>query len=247
LVIDPILIDIIYIVVILFAAYVVIHIINYFIKKTSEQFDLELTVTQVLQELVQYSIIIIVVIIILDFLGINITGLVLSLGILGIAVGFAARDTLSNFISGLFVLGTKSFKVGDFIEVSGQMGTVTKMGFRITNMVTIDNKAITIPNSIFSTDPFINYTALDKRRVELEITIPYELDLEDVIKSMEERVSTLNWVLSETKPIVIVKELSDFGVKVTLNVWTNDPWNVTIYRSELALKIRNILKNKKDF
>ena len=131
----------------------------------------------------QYSVITIAVIIILDFLGINITGLVLSLGILGIAVGFAARDILSNFISGLFVLGTKSFKVGDFIEVSGQTGTVTKMGFRITNMVTIDNKAITIPNSIFSTDPFINFTALDKRMVVLKINIPYELNLENILKS----------------------------------------------------------------
>lgn len=246
MVIDPILIDIINVAVILAAAYVIINVINYFIKKTSEQFDLEITVTQVLQEIVQYSIITIAVIIILDFLGINITGLVLSLGILGIAVGFAARDTLSNFISGLFVLGTKSFKVGDFIEVSGQMGTVTKMGFRITNMVTIDNKAIIIPNSIFSTDPFINYTALDKRRVELEITIPYELDLEDVIKSLEKRASTLNWVLNEAKPEVIVKELSDLGIKATLNVWTNDPWNVAIYRSELAIEIRKFLTNKKN-
>ena len=244
--IEPILIDIIIVAVILIAAYVIINVINYFIKKTSEQFDLEITVTQVLQEIILYSIIIIAVIIILDFFGINITGLVLSLGILGIVVGFAARDTLSNFISGLFVLGTKSFKVGDFIEVSGQMGTVTKMGFRITNMVTIDNKAITIPNSIFSTDPLINYTALDKRRVELEITIPYKLDLEDVIKSLEERASTLNWALNETKPKVIVRELSDLGIKATLNVWANDPWNVTIYRSELAIEMRKLLMNKKN-
>ncbi|MGA2676978.1 MAG: mechanosensitive ion channel family protein [Methanobacterium sp.] len=244
--IEPILIDIIIVAVILIAAYVIINVINYFIKKTSEQFDLEITVTQVLQEIILYSIIIIAVIIILDFFGINITGLVLSLGILGIVVGFAARDTLSNFISGLFVLGTKSFKVGDFIEVSGQMGTVTKMGFRITNMVTIDNKAITIPNSIFSTDPLINYTALNKRRVELEITIPYELDLEDVIKSLEQKASMLNWALSETKPKVIVKELSDVGLNVTLNVWTNDPWNVTIYRSELAIEISKLLMHKKN-
>ncbi len=242
--IEPILIDIIIVSIILVAAYVIINIINYFIKKTSEQFDLELTVTQVLQEIVLYSIIVIAAIIILDFFGINITGLVLSLGILGIVVGFAARDTLSNFISGLFVLGTKSFKVGDFIEVSGQMGTVTKMGFRITNMVTIDNKAITIPNSIFSTDPLINYTALDKRIVDLEITIPYELDLEDVIKSLEEKASTQNWALIGTKPKIIVKELTDVGVNVTLNVWTNDPWNVTIYRSELAIKISKLIANK---
>lgn len=239
--INPILIDIITIGVILIAVYVIIKIINYFIKKTSEQFDLEITVTQVLQEIVQYSIIAIAFVIILNFLGINVSGLVLSLGILGIAVGFAARDTLSNFISGLFVLGTKSFKVGDFIEVSGQMGTVTKMGFRITTMVTIDNKVITIPNSVFSADPFINYTALAKRRVDLEISIPFELDLENVIKSMEERASTLDWVLNETKPQIIVKELSDFGIKVTLNVWTNDPWNVVIHRSELAKEVNKLL------
>ncbi len=242
--INPILMDIITVGIILIAAYFTIMIINYFIRKSGEKFDLEITVIQVLQELVIYSIIVIAIIIILNILGINITGLVLSLGIIGIVVGFAARDTLSNFISGLFVLGTKSFKVGDFIGVSGQAGTVIKMGFRITTMTTIDNKVVTIPNSIFSSEPFINYTASDKRIVELEITIPYELDLENVIKSMEEKASTLNWVLNETKPKILVKELSDLGVKVTLNVWTNDPWNVVTHRSELAKEVKKLLTNK---
>jgi small-conductance mechanosensitive channel len=56
----------------------------------------------------------------------------------------------------------------------------------------------------------------------------------------------LNWALSETKPKVIVKELSDVGLNVTLNVWTNDPWNVTIYRSELAIEISKLLMHKKN-
>lgn len=240
---DLILFDIIFAATILLVAYIVIRIINHFIKKAGETFDLDVTVIQVLQELVRYSIIVIIVILILNFFGVNITGLVLSLGILGIAVGFAARDTLSNFISGLFVLGTKSFKVGDFIEISDKMGTVTKMGFRVTTVVTVDNKLITIPNSLFSTDPFVNYMGMDKRRVELDINIPYELDLEKVIRSMELEASQLSWALSDPKPQILVKELGDLGVKVTLNVWANNTGNVVTQRSELALKIREFLNS----
>lgn len=242
--INPDLMDIINIAIILIAAFLIIKIVDYFLKKTGKQLDLEITVIQVLQEIVKYTVIAIAVVMVLNQLEVNVSGLILSLGILGIAVGFAARDTLSNFISGIFVLSDKSFKVGDVIEVSDQIGTVTKMGFRVTTMVTIDNKVVTIPNTFFSTDPYINYTTLDKRRVELPVTIPYELETEDVIKSMEKKASSLNWVLNDPKPEIIITEFSDLGIKASLNVWIDDPWKVNTYRSSLAREIKGLLVYK---
>lgn len=241
---DPLAVDVIKIAIILVASYVAIVLVDFFVKRAGETFDLELTVTQVLQEIVKYSVIALAIVLILNELGINISALVLSLGILGIVVGFAARDTLSNFISGLFVIGTKSFKVGDIIEVSGQIGTVTKMGFRVTNMVDLDNKVITIPNSIFSTDLYTNYTCRDMRRVELPITIPYELDLEDAIESMVEKALSLNWTLDDPKPKVMIKEFSDLGIKASLNVWTDDPWSVISYRSILAREVKKLMVHR---
>ncbi|MDD1764378.1 MAG: mechanosensitive ion channel family protein [Methanobacteriaceae archaeon] len=239
--IDPLLVDLITIAVTLIGAFLIIKILVHFIKKTGAKFDLEITLVQVLEEIVKYTVMALALVIILNELGVNIGGLILSLGILGVAVGFAARDTLSNYISGLFVVGDKSFKVGDIVEINNKKGKIIKMGLRVTNMLTDDNKTITVPNSVFSKNLYLNYTAQDRRRVELDLNIPYELDLETVIKNSKKAASGLTWVLNEPEPKFLVKELSDTGVKATLNVWTDDPWKVINYQSVLAEKIKKVL------
>lgn len=242
--IHPLLVDIIGIAVILILAFVSIRVINYFLEKSEKHLELEETVTQVLEEIFKYTILFIAFVLVLNELGIDVSAFVLSLGIVGIAVGFAARDTLSNFISGLFILGHKSFKVGDIIEVSKHFGTVTQMGFRMTTLITPDNKVINIPNSLFSTDIYLNYTALDKRRVELAVSIPLDIDLDKAIESMEKKISSLSWVLKVPKPNIVVSEIMELGVKATVNVWIDDPWSVLKYRTELARELKEHLVQK---
>jgi len=174
----------------------------------------------------------------------DISAIVLSLGIVGIAVGFAARDTLSNFIAGIFILVDKSFRVGDIIEMSGQSGKVIKLGLRVTTIKTVDNKLITIPNSTFSKNIYINSTAQETRRVGLDVNIPYEMKLEETINSLVETASNCKWALPEPKPNVLIKEMTDTGIKATLNVWVSDPWKVATYRSQLALKVKGLLVNE---
>lgn len=239
--IHPLLVDVIGISIILILAFVSMRIINYFLEKTGKHLDLELTVIQVLEEIFKYTIIFIAFVLVLHELGIDVSAFVLSLGIVGIAVGFAARDTLSNFISGMFILGHKSFKVGDIIEVSNHVGTVTQMGFRMTTLTTQDNKIINIPNSLFSTDIYLNYTAEEKRRVELAVTIPLDIDLDKAIESMEEKISSLNWALKLPEPKIIIQEITELGVKATVNVWIDDPWSVIKYRTELARELKKYL------
>jgi small conductance mechanosensitive channel len=239
--INPLLVKLITIAVTLIGAFLVVKILDHFIKKAGKKFDLEITLIQVLQEIVKYTVIALALVIVLNELGVDIRGLILSLGILGVAVGFAARDTLANYISGLFVVGDKSFKVGDIVEINNKKGKVIKMGLRVTNILTADNKTITVPNSVFSKNLYLNYTAQDRRMVELDLNIPYELDLERVIEDSKKAASGLIWVLNEPQPQVLIKELSDTGVKATLNVWTDDPWKVINYRSLLAEEIKKVL------
>lgn len=236
--------DIIVIAVTIVAAFLIIKWTSYFIKKTGSKWDIDVTLIQVLNEIIKYGIYLIAVLIILAELGINVTAIAVSFGIVGIAVGFAARDTLSNFISGMFILADKNFRVGDIIEVSNQKGKVIKMGFRQTTILTYDQKIITIPNSSFSSNPFINHTAFDTRRVDLNITIPYDMELEETLNSLEDMALKCDWVLKKPKPKVIVRELVDVGVKLTLCVWINDPWRITQYRSVLAKEAKKLLRDK---
>ena len=216
---------------------------DYFLRRIGKKWDVDLTVIQVLQDIINYSIYILAASLILKELGIDITAIAVSLGIVGVAVGFAARDIIANFISGIFILADKSFKVGDTISVSNQKGKVTKVGFRITTITTPDNTVITIPNSSFSTSPYVNYTYMDRRRVDLNVTIPYNLDLEELTKKIEKMVNEYEWVMHDPKPKVLLLELSDVGVKAKITAWTSDPWNVASYRSLMAEELKKIMVN----
>ncbi len=238
---SPILKELIVSLIILIVALVIIKWTSIIIKRTGKKFESDPTLIQVLNEIIKYTIYALAVTIILNEIGINITAIAVSLGIVGIAVGFAARDTLSNFISGLFVLGDKSFKVGDIIEISDKKGKVIIMGFRVTKLITPDNNIITIPNSNFSANVHINHTLLEEKMVTLDITIPYTLDIENIVKKIGELTSSFKWALNEPKANVIINELSDIGVKATLNFWVDDPWKVSEYRSTIAKKIGPLL------
>ncbi|MCK9151221.1 mechanosensitive ion channel family protein [Methanobacterium alcaliphilum] len=222
-------------------AIIIIKWANYFIKKMGQRWEIDLTVIQVLNDLVKYGIYIIALVISLKELGIDITAIALSLGIVGVAVGFAARDTLSNFISGMFILADKSFKVGDTIEISNQKGKVTKVGFRTTTLTTPDNSVITVPNSTFSKNPYLNYTYMDRRRVDLRVNIPYDFELEELTEKIETLVNNFDWVRKEPKPKILILELKDVGVQAKITAWTDDPWEVAQYKTLMAEKIKKIL------
>ncbi|HEX3014460.1 MAG TPA: mechanosensitive ion channel family protein [Methanobacterium sp.] len=236
--------DIIAIGVTLIAAFLIVKLTSRFLKNSQVKWDLDVTMIQVLNEIVKYTIYIIAAAVILGIFGINLTAIAVSLGVVSIVVGFAARDTLSNFIAGMFIFLDKSFRVGDIVEVSNQKGKVVKMGFRLTTILTYDKKIITIPNMLFSTNPYINHTASDTRRVDLDITIPYTMNLEEASKSLEDMAAGRDWILKKPKPKVIVRELVDVGVKLTLCVWINDPWKVTEYRSALGKEAKKLLRDK---
>ena len=238
---NPLLKDIIVTIIILIASLLIIKWTSIFINNTGKKFEFDATLIQVINELIKYTVYALAVTLILNELGINITAIAVSLGIVGIAVGFAARDTISNFISGLFVLGDKSFKVGDIIEISDQKGKVTIMGFRVTKLVTPDNNIITIPNSNFSKNVFTNHTLLEGKRVDLDVNIPYNVKVEDISESFKELTSGFKWALDVPKANVIINELSDTGIKATLSVWVDDPWKVVEYRSIIAKKIGPLL------
>ncbi len=241
---NPILKDLIVTAVTLIAAFLIIEWTSYFLKRVGKQWKVDLTLIQVLNELIKYTVIALALTIVLNEIGINISGIVLSLGIVGIAVGFAARDTLSNFIAGFFILADKGFRVGDIIEISNQQGRVLKMGFRITTLKTADNKIINIPNSSFSKDLYINHTAVESRRVDLDIIIPYELDLDNITKSLKDAASGLKGVLAKPQPTIQIEELSDVGVKATLSLWIDNPWKIGDYRTSLAKEVKGILVDK---
>ncbi|BAW30826.1 MAG TPA: mechanosensitive ion channel family protein [Methanothermobacter sp.] len=215
--------------------------ISHILHKSAEKWDLDLTVIQVLNDIIKYTLYILALAITLKWFGIDLTGLILSIGIVGVAVGFAARDTLANFISGLFILADKSFKVGDIIEISNQKGAVIKMGFRTTTICTSDNKIITIPNSSFSKNPYVNYTASNKRRIDLKINIPLKVDIKEFKEKTKEIIMGIDGILPKPEPNLIILEITDTGIIAKVTAWTDKTDKVVHYRSIIAKKVKNLL------
>jgi small conductance mechanosensitive channel len=232
------------IIILIIITIIIIKILTFIINKVTKKFDLELTVSYLLKDFFKYIIYIIAITIGLKIFGVDIKSIIWSLGIISLSIGFAGRDIISNFISGIFILSDKTVKVGEVIETDDVHGKIKKVGFRTTTLLTADNSLITIPNSVFSSNPYINHTYLNEHRIDLDLLITYEVDLITWKKELVKKVSNLNWVLNTSEPKVFVKEFNEEGIKIVISVWAKDYFKIEEYRLILANEIRKLLIKK---
>jgi MscS family membrane protein len=169
------------------------------------------------------------IIIALDTLGINVVPFIAGAGVAGVAIGFAAKDTLSNLIAGVLLIIDRPFEVGDRIEVwnapagSATWGDVLDIGLRATKIKTTDNIVIIIPNNEIMLRDIINYTIISENiRVRINIGIAYDADLQKAKKIILEGAKTTEWVLDDPPPKVVVRNFGESSVDLQLRVWIND-------------------------
>ncbi len=169
------------------------------------------------------------IILALDILGINVMPFIAGAGILGVAVGFAAKDTLSNLIAGVLLIIDRPFEIGDRIEVwsapagSSTWGDVIDIGLRATKIKTTDNIVIIIPNNEIMTRDIVNYTIISSKiRVRINIGIAYESNLETAKAAIIRVAEAVNWVAKNPAPKVVVRNFGESSVDLQLRVWIND-------------------------
>jgi small conductance mechanosensitive channel len=175
----------------------------------------------------------------LDNLGIDTAALIAGLGATGIILGFALKDTLSNFASGAMILLYSPFDVGDFIEVAGESGTVRDLTLVNTVLHTGDRKIITLPNSKVWGSAIVNYDASDIRRIDLVAGIAYGDDVDKAKDLFSEILADHPKILDDPAPVVRINELGGSSVNFDVRgfVKGEDYWEV---RPELlrTLKVR---------
>ena len=169
------------------------------------------------------------IILALDILGINVMPFVAGAGILGVAVGFAAKDTLSNLIAGVLLIIDRPFEVGDRIEVwsapagSSTWGDVIDIGLRATRIKTTDNIVIIIPNNEIMTRDIVNYTIISSKiRVRINIGIAYEANIRTAKSVILQAAAAADWIAADPAPKVVVRNFGDSSVDLQLRVWIND-------------------------
>lgn len=176
--------------------------------------------------------------------GINVTALLAGLSVVGIAVGFAAQDTLQNFISGITILIDRPFRLGHYIEVEGTYGKVEEITLRSTRIKTINNEMMVMPNTQMINQKVVNHTQFGQLRLEIPFSIAYkespQIAREVVLAITEgdERLSPVH------KSDVVVTELNDSSVDMQLRLFIKDVANAMPMRREYVEKILVALKKE---
>lgn len=166
--------------------------------------------------------------VLLGYLGVPMTSLVALLSVLGLAVSLAVQGTLSNLAGGIMLLTARPFLAGDFVEAGGVSGTVQEVGLVYTKLSTPDNKVVYVPNGDISAKTIVNYTAEDKRRVELKFSVSYDAPAEKVKEAIGRAMAEHPLVLRDEERTARVSEYGDSSIEYLMRCWcaTGDYWTV---------------------
>lgn len=170
-------------------------------------------------------------------LGVNVASITAALGAAGITIGLAMQSSLSNLASGVLILFNKPFRLGDFIEVKGNVGTVKTIELTYTVISTPDNKDVIIPNSKMVEDLMVNYTAQKDRRLDLCYPLPYDADIQKVKQLITEGCRASEYTYDDREVTVGIKELGNSAVMFELRTWIdcNKYWEAYYDVNELVL------------
>jgi len=226
-----------------------------------EKKDVDLTLSKFLKSLITVGLKVILVLPVLGYWGIQLSGIAALVASAGVAIGLALQGSLSNFAGGFIILFIRPFKVGDYIETATYGGTVEQIGLFYTQLTTVDNKQILIPNGTLSNGSLINYSAKPTRRVDLTFSVGYENDITHVKEVLNKIIERNKLILRDPEPFVAVSAHSASSVDFVVRAWCNtenywsiyfdlleevkitfDKENISIPYPQMDLHLKEVLK-----
>lgn len=185
------------------------------------------TVTKFVGHFINIGLKILLVVIAATILGIDMSSIVAIIAALGVTVGLALQGGLSNIAGGIIILLFKPFKIDEFIEANGMIGTVTDINLFYTELKTIDNKVVYVPNSAASNGNITNFSREDLRRVDLEYSVEYGTNIDGVKALLLDIAKKNEFSVDEPAPTVQISSLTATEIKVLFRVWCKgtDYWS----------------------
>ena len=171
-------------------------------------------------------------------LGVQTASFIALIGAAGLAVGLALQGSLSNFAAGVLIIILRPFRVGEFVEVAGESGSIKNIKIFTTELRTPDNKCIIIPNSRVLDSNIVNYSSTGTRRIDLVFGIGYGDDIDHARKVIADIIKADPRILKDPEPVIAVAELADSSVNFIVRPWvlTDDYWMVNHDIIELVKK-----------
>lgn len=213
------------------SAFVVVLLVITFYLITARIFEAALRKTTMQDSLIKITVrslyrglvIIVGLILVLGQLGINVTAAIAGVGVLGLAVGFAAQQTLANIFSGFGIFVDKLYTAGDWVRIDDNYGEVVHISLRTTKIRTLDNTFISVPNSLVTSSPITNYSEEDLLRITARVNIGYKESVDKARKALIEAVSGIKGVKKKPAPVVVVDKLGESGVELLVRMWVDEP------------------------
>ena len=207
-------------VVVLLVLWIVYRLIIRGVKRVKSE-KMTLNRQQMIMRAVKYAYWILVVMYVLSLFGVKLSAIWGAAGIAGVAIGFAAQTSVSNLISGLFVITEGSLKVGDFIVVDGVSGIVDEVKLISVRIHTLDNQMIRIPNSKIIDSSMTNNSYHSIRRMTLNVSIAYNTDMPKALEALEKAPALCDKVLTDPAPAVWFDGFGESGINMTIAYWFN--------------------------
>lgn len=215
------------------------------IKSAMETAEVDKTLVEFAENVTFVLLMVVVILAALNTLGVQTTSVIAILGAAGLAVGLALQGTLSNVGAAVLIILFRPFKVGDFVTVGGETGTVAEINLFSTTLSPVDNRTIIIPNGKIIGNTIINFSAKETRRVDLTFGIGYDDDLKLAKETLYEILHADERILPDPEPFVAVSELGDSSVNFITRAWvkSGDYWDVhfdTIEKVKLTFDEKGI-------
>ncbi len=178
-------------------------------------------VARTISKAVKFVVVVLFAVSLIHGTGVNITAVLGAAGVAGVAIGFASQTSLSNLISGIFLVLEHPFKVGDWVEVEGVSGYVHSVEMLSTYIRTFDNRLVRLPNEMVAKSKLINHTKYPIRRLDLDIRVAVSENADRVMRIFREVVGVNPACFNEPQPLVVFKGFGDASLDFLLAVWVD--------------------------
>jgi small conductance mechanosensitive channel len=206
---------------VLFIGLWLIRIANRWTRRAMERRKLNPSIRYFLENLIAIILQILLVLMVMQIAGIQLTFFTAIVAGLSVAAGLALSGTLQNFVSGVLILLMKPYRVGENINIQNQEGTVTAIKLFFTTVLTFDNKTIIIPNGQLSNNVVINLSREGKRRLDVDLKFSYGIDFDGIKSILQRCLDTEEHMLTEPASRIGISALEPDRYTVSVNVWTN--------------------------
>lgn len=221
--------------VLVFALYYLIwQVVRRFVNALMKRANVDATAQNFIRLVLRYLLLGIGVVTALGRIGINTSSVLASLGVAGLTIGFAAKDALSNMISGIFIFWDRPFVLGDLVEINGYYGRVENITLRSTRVVTVDGRMLAVPNSKVIDSTIVSYTNFPHLRLDVDFTVGVLEDLNRVRGIALKLCQDPEAYLQTPKPELVVTQLNDYNLALQLRVWIRD--ETTHVKARFALR-----------